>query len=68
MWNFIFKEGKLGFQIRPFELNYPLSIDCLSPWKGLHGVRERERDIKRVEQKMSKFDMSSDKKLMALKE
>ncbi len=65
MWNFIFKEGKLGFQIRPFELNYPLSIDCLSPWKGF---REREIDVKRVEQKMSKFDMSSDKKLMALKE
>jgi len=46
MWNFIFKEEEKYFQTRPFELDYFLSIELPSQWKGLHGmgesVRERE--------------------------
>jgi hypothetical protein len=42
------KKKRNNFQTRPFELDYFLSIELPSPWKGLHGmgesVRERESE------------------------
>jgi len=45
---FHFQRRKKCFQIRPFKLNYFLSIELPSPWKGLHGMGESVRERERV--------------------
>jgi hypothetical protein len=44
-----FSNKDFYFQARPFQLDYFLSTESPSPWKGLHGmgesVREREKRV-----------------------